>query len=137
MIIADTNLISYLYFETIHSELANEVHKFDAEWACPTLWRSEFVNVVSHYLRRKIINHQDGLDVIDFAQHTVGEREFTVSSYAVFELVSKSDCSSYDCEFVALAIELQSQLVTFDKKILKEFSGVAIHPNDFLLEKKK
>lgn len=137
MIIADTNLISYLYFDTIYSEMANEIHEFDAEWACPTLWRSEFVNVVSHYLQRKIINYQDGLDAIDFAQRTIGEREFIVSQYAVFELVSKSACSSYDCEFVALANELRTHLITFDKKILKEFPGVAIHPKDFLLENKK
>jgi len=137
MIIADTNLISYLYFDTIYSELASEVHELDPEWACPVLWRSEFVNVVSHYLRRKIITYQDAIDAIDFAKRTIEDREFTVSQYAVLELISLSTCSAYDCEFVALAKEQEIRLVTFDSKIIREFPGIAIQATDFIAKYKK
>lgn len=132
MIVADTNLISYLYFDTIHSELANEVHEVDPEWLCPILWRSEFLNVVAGYLRRNLITYQSGLDAVDLAQRAVDGREFTVSQYSVLELLSRSACSSYDCEFVSLAIEFQIHLVTFDKRILKEFPKIALHPHDFI-----
>ena len=137
MIVADTNLLAYLFFDTVYSEDVNAVHEFDPIWACPVLWRSEFVNVVSHYLRKKIINYQVGLDAIDFAQRTIGDREFTVSQYTVLDLVSQSKCSSYDCEFVALAKEQNMQLVTFDKKVLEEFPLIAISANDFLNKHKK
>jgi predicted nucleic acid-binding protein len=132
MIIADTNLIAYLFFDTVYSEQAQMIHELDPVWACPVLWRSEFVNVVSSYLRKNIISYQDGLDAIEFAQRTIGEREFTVSQYSVLELVSQSKCSSYDCEFVALARELNVRLVTYDQKILNEFPSVAINAKDFL-----
>lgn len=47
--------------------------------------------------------------------------EFEVDSRVVLELVRDSDCSVYDCEFIALAIKLNTKLVTADKKVLREF----------------
>ncbi len=46
--------------------------------------------------------------------------------------MSESNCSAYDCEFVALASDFDIQLVTFDKKIISEFPAIAIHPEDFV-----
>ena len=31
------------------------------------------------------------------------------------------DCSAYDCGFIALAIKLNTKLVTMDKKLLRAF----------------
>jgi len=53
-------------------------------------------------------------------------REYEVASFQVLKLVASSDCSGYDCEFVALAEDLGSSLVTVDKKILKEFPQIAV-----------
>jgi len=36
-------------------------------------------------------------------------------------LVRDSDCSAYDCEFIALADQLKVKLVTMDAKLLKAF----------------
>ena len=41
-------------------------------------------------------------------------------------------CSAYDCEFVALALDLKVPLVTSDKKVLKAFKGTAIALHEFL-----
>ncbi len=132
MIVADTNLIAYLFFETLHSEEATAVHQKDAEWAAPVLWRSEFVNVVSLYLRKNIITYRDSLDALEFAQSALRGKEFNVSMYSVLQFVNESKCSAYDCEFVALAHELNVPLVTYDEKILREFSSIAVSASDFL-----
>ena len=44
-----------------------------------------------------------------------------MDSRLVLELVRDSDCSAYDCEFVALAMTLGVKLVTMDAKILRAF----------------
>ena len=44
----------------------------------------------------------------------------------VLELVRDSDCSAYDCEFVALAMSLGVKLVTDEKKLLKAFPKHAV-----------
>ena len=49
-----------------------------------------------------------------------------MDSYDVLALVRKSDCSAYDCEFVALAARLGIELVTMDKKLLRGFAGDAV-----------
>jgi len=40
-------------------------------------------------------------------------------------LVKDSDCSAYDCEFVALARQLGTSLVTMDSKLLRAFPQIA------------
>ena len=44
---------------------------------------------------------------------------------SVLERVQGSDCSAYDCEFVALAQVLGTHLVTMDGKLLKAFPSIA------------
>ena len=52
--------------------------------------------------------------------------EFEVESSAVLELVQDSDCSAYDCEFIALAMKLDTKVVTMDKKLLRAFPKRAV-----------
>jgi predicted nucleic acid-binding protein len=52
--------------------------------------------------------------------------EYEVDSRRVLELVRDSDCSAYDCEFVALAMSLGVTLVTMDTKLLRAFPKVAV-----------
>jgi len=59
-------------------------------------------------------------------------REYEVASFQVMELVASSDCSAYDCEFVALAGDLGTPLVTVDRKILKEFPQIAISLDEYI-----
>jgi len=58
--------------------------------------------------------------------------EFDVSSAQVLALVAKSNCSSYDCEFIALAQHLNIPLITQDKKVLREFSSISISATHFI-----
>jgi predicted nucleic acid-binding protein len=44
----------------------------------------------------------------------------------VLELVRDSDCSAYDCEFIALAMKLDTKFITMDKKLLRAFPQRAI-----------
>jgi predicted nucleic acid-binding protein len=46
----------------------------------------------------------------------------------VLELTQRSLCSAYDCEYVALAVQLRTKLVTADKQVLQAFPEVAVPP---------
>ncbi len=63
------------------------------------------------------------------AERLLEGAEFEVESSAVLELVRDSDCSEYDCEFIALSMKLDTKLVTMDKKLLRAFPkrAVALH----------
>jgi predicted nucleic acid-binding protein len=133
MIVADTNIISYLFLPTVYSERASQLYKLEPEWAAPSLWRSEFRNVLALYLRQKIVTLAEALVLQDEAEALMTDQEFTVTSLQVLTLTDSSTCSAYDCEFVALAKQLSLKLVTQDKKILREFPKVAVSLDDFLV----
>ena len=132
MIVADTNIITYLLLPTAFTESVDTLYKIDSGWTAPTLWKSEFRNVLALYLRKNIITLEKALQLQDAAESIMAQNEFDVTSSQVLTLVNESNCSSYDCEFVALAKHLNTQLVTQDKKVLREFPSTAISIKDFL-----
>jgi len=132
MIIADTNIISYLLLPTPYSGSVDALYKMDSNWAAPMLWKSEFRNVLALYLRKRIITLEKALQLQDTAESIMVNNEFDISSSRVLALVDGSNCSSYDCEFIALAHHLGTQLITQDKKVLREFPTTAISISDFI-----
>jgi len=131
MIVVDTNVIASLWVPNDLDEWVYKVLKKDDGWVAPLLWRSEFRNVLSIYLRKDILEFSVVLQATEEAEQLMDANEFEVNSTQVMSLVSDSSCSAYDCEFVALADDLNVPLVTFDKKILGEFPNLAIHPEEF------
>ena len=132
MIVVDTNVIASLWVPNDMDEMSYKILEKDADWIAPLLWRSEFRNVLAIYLRADILEFSIALQVIEEAEQLMGSKEFEVNSTQVLSLVSESSCSSYDCEFVALADDLNVKLVTFDKKILNEFPGIGVSPKEFV-----
>lgn len=90
-------------------------------WVSPLLWRSEFRNILAGYLRRGTLTFDQVCKLQEEAEGLLDGSEFEVDSRMVMELVRDSDCSAYDCEFVALALKLNTKLVTMDKKLIKAF----------------
>ncbi|MGI8431577.1 MAG: type II toxin-antitoxin system VapC family toxin, partial [Chthoniobacterales bacterium] len=103
-----------------------------AEWGSALLWRWEFRNAMVGYIRRGSLTATVAGQLCGKAQATLSGREFSSSPQAVFELVSKSSCTAYDCEFVAVAREQGVPLVTMDKQVLREFPHLATSLPDFL-----
>ena len=132
MIVVDTNVIASLWVPNDMDEMSYKILEKDADWIAPLLWRSEFRNVLAIYLRADILEFSIALQVIEEAEQLMGSKEFEVNSTQVLSLVSESLCSSYDCEFVALADDLNVKLVTFDKKILNEFPEIGVSPKEFV-----
>jgi predicted nucleic acid-binding protein len=132
MIVADTNIIAYLYLEGVRSAQVEKLLEKETQWAAPLLWRSEFGNVLALYMRKRNLSLEQAQQIMQEAMLLMQEREYEIVSSHVLELVAASGCSAYDCEFVALAEDLGISLVTVDKKILNEFSQIAVSLDDFL-----
>lgn len=126
MIVVDSNVLAYLYLPGEYSTAAEALLEQDSDWAAPILWRSEFRNILAGYLRRKAITFEQAISLQREAESLLEGAEFELESLAVLELVRDSDCSAYDCEFVALAMRLDTTLVTMDKKLLRAFPKRAI-----------
>ncbi|MGL4884534.1 MAG: type II toxin-antitoxin system VapC family toxin [Waterburya sp.] len=132
MIVVDTNIIVYLYINGERSLQAEELLSKDPEWTAPDLWLSEFKNVLSLYLRKNLLTLDEIWSILQQAEALLAHNEYRVASAEVMQLVNSSNCSAYDCEFVALAQHLGVKLVTVDKKIIKDFPNTAIALEEFL-----
>lgn len=132
MIVVDTNTIAYLYLPTEHSADVENVFRKDSHWVAPTLWRSEFRNILSVYMRKDLIDIDRAIQMQGAAEVLLLDNEYAVQSSDVLRLAGESGCSAYDCEFVAVARYLGCNLVTSDKKVLASFSDTALSPTQFL-----
>ena len=126
MIVVDSNVLAYLYLPGEYTANAEALLETDPEWAVPILWRSEFRNVLAGFMRRKALTFEQACGLQSEAENLLAGSEFEVDSHAVLALVQDSDCSAYDCEFVALAIKLGTKLVTMDSKLLRAFPTRAV-----------
>lgn len=132
MIVADTNTIAYLYINSEKSTQAEQLLMREPRWIAPSLWKSEFRNVLALYLRKNILTFDEILMISQQAESLMLENEYEVSSIQILHLVNTSICSAYDCEFVALAKLLDIPLITSDKKIINAFPGIAQTIHDFI-----
>lgn len=121
MIVVDTNVIAALYLPNDHTAQAEALLLQNPNWAAPQLWRSELRNVLTLYLRRQILTFEQACQIQNQAESLMTTNEYQLNSVDIFKLAQASQCSAYDCEFVALARYLNVKLITQDKQILAQF----------------
>lgn len=132
MIVADTNLISYLLIDGEHTEAAREVWATDPAWVVPPLWRSEFLNVLTLSVRHEVLDEAQALRAWRVAIRLVGRSERDPGGERVLSTAIRDGISAYDAQFVALARVISSMLVTGDEKLLRASGDVAVSASDFL-----
>ena len=125
MIVADSNVLASLYLPGEFTDAAERLLESDSDWHAPILWRSEFRNILAGGLRRGSLAFEQAQALQCEAESLLDGAEHEPDSRRVLELVQGSECSAYDCEFVALAETLGTRLVTMDGKLLKTFPNIA------------
>ena len=135
MIVADNSVLVYFWLPSVFAELAEAAKNQDNIWAAPILWRAEFRNVLAGYLRKNLLTENEANTAYLNAQKDLGTNEFTVPTERIIKSVLASDCSAYDCEYVALAMDLGVPLVTTDKQVLRAFPKTAVSLEKFAKKK--
>lgn len=132
MIVVDANLIGALFLKSENTPLAIKVFEKDPDWYAPLLWQSEVRSILTSNFRTRQLPLKKAYQVMDEAHRLMRDHERTVSSNVVLDIVGVSKCTSYECEYVALAREMNLTLVTFDRQVVNEFPQVSVFPNDFI-----
>jgi predicted nucleic acid-binding protein len=132
VIVVDTNVIVYYYVTGQHTGLVSRLLQFDSAWIVPPLWRSEFRSAISQYVRHNILTLQQAILIVNKAERRFQSQEMAIASASVLALTAQSQCSSYDCEHIALAQQMRVSLITFDKKVLREFPSTAVLPEQYI-----
>lgn len=125
MIVVDTNVIAYLMLPGDLTAAAEALLESEPNWVAPPLWKSEFRSILAGYMRRGTLSLQQATEIQTAAEDLLAGNEANPESKAILQLVAKSPCSAYDCEFVALAQQLECALYTMDTKVLNAFPETA------------
>ncbi len=131
MIVVDTNIIAYLLISGDFSRQAEYVLLKDSQWAAPLLWRSELRSVLTQYNKKGLLSLADAVEIMESASQLMDNNEYDVNSELVLTLAKQSNLSAYDCEFIALAKDLDVKLVTADQRITEKFPGHTLLLQDF------
>ena len=132
MIVVDTNIICYFFLTGEHNQEVELLLQKDPNWIAPVLWRSEFRNVLATYMQNAIIDLEDAQQLMAEVLAFMHGREFTVPSSQVLGIAQAIGLSAYDCEFIALAQETGSLLITSDQKIVAAQGDFARLLGDFV-----
>lgn len=66
------------------------------------------------------------------AENLISKTGIIRDHHLVLTIAAESGCSAYDSEYVALAMEKGLLLLTYDRKLIEAFPGIAITPGDWL-----
>ena len=61
MIVVDVNVLAYLLIPGRYTNSAEQLLEADSHWVAPRLWRSEFRNVLSTYVRSNLLELADAV----------------------------------------------------------------------------
>jgi len=131
MIVVDTNIVAYAYIQGDYTKLAHRVRELDALWRLPTLWRHEFLNVLSVYVNHGGCDLNKALDIWKISVKNLSPCEQGVDMEAALKLACQYQIAAYDAQFIVLAQSLNLLCVTEDKVLLKKFPGIAVSMRDY------
>jgi len=132
MLVLDTNVLAYFFLKTDPEKFDEKALLKDSDWITPPLAVTEFSNVLLLYVRQNLIDKNEALHLFKLLLKSVKFRKRSVSPNDILNLALTCSLSIYDTEFVALAQAHHCQLLTHDKKIIKEFPDLALTPAQFL-----
>jgi predicted nucleic acid-binding protein len=132
VIVADTNLVAYLLIDGRDTRTAERVFEADDEWCAPVLWRSELRNVLARKMRDGDFELDAAIEAWRLAVTLFDGREFQPNGEHVLRLAGPSGCTACDCEFVAVARDLDVPFVTFDRDVVRRFGEVAVEAKAFV-----
>lgn len=137
MIVVDAMVLVYLRIpvSTRHEE-ARSVYRSDPSWWAPPLWISEVRSAFWQHIRSEDpdlhVPKKVAMSHLAQLESLMEERTQAVSSEQTVELALQSGCSPYDCEYVALAEDLDELLVTEDPGLLDAYPDQAISMSAFI-----
>ena len=94
MIVVDTNVLASLLLPGPRTEQAEVLLLQQPQWAAPPLWRSEWRNVLTGYLRLDLLKLPAAIALMQQAEALLAAHDEPVASEQVLHLATSSGCSA-------------------------------------------
>ena len=113
------------------TDLALRVERRDPNWKIPPLWRHEFLNVLATSVRAGVIGAEQADAILRRALDLLIPAERAIDMVAALRLAVEHGISTYDAEYISLALDLQVRCVTEDGRLLTTFPETAVSMTAF------
>jgi predicted nucleic acid-binding protein len=132
VIVADTNLVAYLLIDGTHTAEARAVWDKDSHWMLPTIWRSEFLNVLTTAVHANVLTLEQAHGTWHVATSIFAESEVEPDGDDVLAQAAERNLSAYDAQFAVAASDLGVPLVTSDRRLLARCRDLAVSPRQWV-----
>lgn len=132
VIVVDTNILAYLLIKGDQTEKARRLLDRDRDWAAPSFWRIEFLNVLVNYAHYQNLTFKEVKPIWEASFHLAHLREEAVEAGHALDLAMEHKITGYDALFVALAQGLKTVCVTQDKALRKAVPHLTASLDEFL-----
>jgi len=132
MIVVVSNIVAARNLTSSLTSQAKQVEEKDPVWIVPVLWRYEFQNILATAIKAKQIKPEQALDIWEKVSKILTENEWEPSASRVIDLVTQYGITTYDGQFIAVALEMGIPCLTEDPELQEKFPGIAISMNQFL-----
>ena len=124
--VVDASVVLKWFVPESHSDAARRLLDADHQYLAPDLLFPEAGNAVWKKVRRGELTAEEGqrlvVDLSRVAVDTIATRGLVADAYA---LASATGQTVYDATYLALAVRLETQLITADTRLAK---ALAAHP---------
>lgn len=132
MIVVDVNVIAYLLIAGEKTAEAHAVWQLDADWIVPDLWRDEFLNILSTYIRHGGTSLETATTLWLSAVGLFEGKESVAGPIATLELAERYQLSAYDAQYLAVAMAYDARIITEDKALLRAVPRRCMTMRDFV-----
>jgi len=117
MLVIDTNIIAPLYVRSARTDAVMKLFARDQIWRTEPLALIELSNVLITYERARYLTAATARDCLGRAAAFLQPNLFRVSHEAALDAALRYGTTAYDARFLALALQLDTPLVTEDAKL--------------------
>lgn len=132
MIVVDTNVLAYMLIDGDKTLRAKRLYEMDGDWITSSLSGYEFCNVLSTYVRHKLLSVSDAKTIYANFETFLQQSAKPICFPEVIELSAKHKISAYDACFLALAIKHDVPLISEDKKLQQSAPNLIFSIDNYL-----
>ena len=117
MLVVDTNIIAPLYVRCADTERVLELHRSDSLWRTDPLALIEFSNILATYQRARYLTTRQARVCLVKAEQLLRPHYVHLTHETALNIALRYGVTTYDARFLAVALHLNTKLVTEDNKL--------------------
>jgi predicted nucleic acid-binding protein len=117
MLVVDTNIIAPFYIRGADTERVHELHRSDDLWRTDPLALIEFSNILATYQRARYLTASEARACLAKAERLLRPHYVHLTHETALNIAIRYGVTTYDARFLAVALHMNTKLVTEDKKL--------------------